>query len=128
MVDYKTEIKYLKISPRKLREIVGVVKKQQLTKILGSLQFMNKKGANILLKVLKSAVANIESNTEKAADKFKIKSIEVNGGPKLKRWRPASRGMAHPYRKYRSHIKLILTDELETKNAKPKMKNTDLKT
>jgi large subunit ribosomal protein L22 len=138
-MDYRTEIKYIKTSPRKLREVADVVREQPLSKILVNLEFIEKRAAGVLKKAIKSAVSNAQNNHSVALDNLKLKVLEVNEGPRLKRWRPVSRGMAHPYQKKTSHIKIILTDNLsdrvipnkakfiERKSQKSKVKTTTQK-
>ena len=110
-MEYKTEIKYVRMSPRKMREVADMIRRLSLTDALVSLKHTNKKAAGILQKALKSAIKDAENNHKSSIGTLYLKSIEVNGGPTFKRWRPVSRGMAHPYLKRTSHIKIILTDE-----------------
>lgn len=114
-MEYKTEIKYLRISSRKLREVVNMIKNKSISDVLTQLEFINKKGAVLLLSAFKSAIADAQNNKNAKADKLILKNLQIDKGPDLKRWRPASRGMAHPYKKRTSHIKLVLTDELNPK-------------
>jgi len=112
-MDYKSEAKYLKISPQKLREVVEAVRDQSVEEMMTSLKFINKKGARLLQKALNSIKANIENNHAKSLEVLEIKKFEVNEGPSLKRWRAAAMGRAHQYKRRTSHIKIILTDKKE---------------
>lgn len=120
-MEYKSEAKYLRVSPRKLREVADVVRDQPLEKMLISLETIQKRAAQHLLKALKSAVANVE-NKEKQPENLKLKLLEINKGPVFKRWRPVSRGAAHPYTRKTSHIRIILTDDQNSKSQAPNSK------
>ena len=61
-MDIKAEAKYLRISPRKLRLVAETVKKMPLEMATANLTLMNKKGASLLLKLLKSAISNAKNN------------------------------------------------------------------
>lgn len=100
--------KYLRISPRKLVVAASLAKKQKATTVLAQLRFVNKKGAKFVAEVLKSAIANAKNNFGLTEENLMIKKIEVGKGPMLKRWRPVSRGRAHPILKRMSHLKIVL--------------------
>ena len=122
-MEYKAEIKYLRISPRKLREVVNMVKKRPLAKMLIDLKFVEKKAARLLLKALESAVANAVNNFTVPQERLELKEMVVNEGPSFKRWRAASRGRAHPYRRPTSHIRIVLVQREQTQE-KPQQKST----
>lgn len=121
-VEYKSEAKYLRIGPRKLREVADVVKKQSLPEMLVNLQHIDKKGSNLLLKALKSAIANVENNSSLTLDKLRLKKIAINEGPSFKRWRPVSRGRAHPFKRRTAHIEIVLMDDLNDQDKTKRLK------
>lgn len=92
------------------------------------LKFVNRGAAGDLAKAIKTALANA-GKTEGLA----FKKIEVNEGMKMKRYRvgTAGRGRGRPYKKRLSHIKIVLTDEVELKaesaNRKVTAKNLKVK-
>ncbi|MEC8209897.1 MAG: uL22 family ribosomal protein, partial [Verrucomicrobiota bacterium] len=69
------------------------------------------KSARLVSKTLQSAIANAENNNNLSSDALKVESATVEQGPTFKRFRPAARGSAHPYKKATSHIRIILSDE-----------------
>ena len=71
---------------------------------------MPKKGAELVRKVIESAVANAENNNNVSADALTVKSAIVDQGPVLKRFKAGARGTAMPRRKKMSHITIVLTD------------------
>lgn len=71
------------------------------------------KRGNILVKVIKSALANAKNNNKLDANNMVIKSIEVLKGPFAKRWQPVSKGMAHSIKKRTAHLKIVLTEKAD---------------
>ncbi len=110
-MEFKSEQKYARISPTKVRPLIGLVKSMDIEKSLEVLPLVPKRGAMFLAKVIKSAVANASQKGFTVSD-LKFKEIVANEGPRLKRGRPISRGMWHPYVRKTSHIRVVL----QTKN------------
>ncbi len=115
----KAETKYLRISPRKLRQVVDLVKRRPLSQAQAILHSLNKKGAKLLNKTIASAVANAR---QKGYDetKLRIASLRVNDGPVLSRYRAASFGRATMIRRRMSHV-LVELDSSETLEKKSKV-------
>jgi len=108
--------KFIRLSPKKIRPVVSLVKKMKLQEVIQKLPFVNKKGAQYLLKVIKSARANAK-NRGISEDLLFIKEIQVSEGPRLKRGIPVSKGQWHPIIKRMSHIKVILgVNEIKKEN------------
>src|SRR6201999_4604572 len=82
---------------------------------LDILAFTPKKAAGLIAKTLKSAIANAENNNQLRAEKLVVQEATVGEGPTFKRFQPKARGSAGPIRKRTSHIRIILTDEIEIK-------------
>lgn len=115
-MEFKSEQKHLIISPRKVRPIIDVIKKMTPVKALDALPFIKKRGSELVIKVIKSAIANA---SQKGVDSKNLvfKEIQIGEGPRLKRGQPVSRGRWHPIKKRMSHIKIILeTIKNVTKN------------
>ena len=89
--------KYLIIGPRKVREIVPLVKKLRPVDAIAKLEFIRKRGSDLLAKVIKTAVSQAKSQGISDTD-LVFKEIQVGEGPRLKRGRPVSRGRWHPYK------------------------------
>ena len=115
-MEFKSEQKYLIISPRKVRPVVDVIKKMTPAKALESLPFIKKRASEYLIKVIKSALANA-SQKGTDANNLVFKEIQIGEGPRLKRGQPVSRGRWHPIKKRMSHIKVILMTKKETVKA-----------
>jgi large subunit ribosomal protein L22 len=98
-----------RISPKKAREITRVIQGKNAAEAVEMLRFIPRKSARLVSKTLKSAIANAENNQNLVAESLVVKSAIINEGPVMKRFRPASRGSAHPYKKRMSHIQIILS-------------------
>ena len=110
-MEVKSHSKYMRISPKKAREVARVLPGKKATEGLSLLKYIPRKAARLLDKTLKSAMANAENNSNLNADDLLIKEAVINEGPALKRFRPCARGSSHPYKKRMSHIRIVLTDE-----------------
>ncbi len=112
--------RYAKISAFKAREVTKEIQGLPATDALSLLQFTPKKAAVLIIKTLKSAIANAENNNNLRTESLVIQEAVVGEGPTLKRFRPKARGSAGAIRKRSSHIKITLTDEIEIKRREPK--------
>lgn len=108
----------LRISPRKMRLVTNLVKDMRVNDAVTQLQFVNKKGALMLQKLLQSAVANAEHNFSLNRDNMFIKTITCDMGPVLQRSFPRARGSAFVIRRKMSHVNVVL----EERDVKPKKK------
>ena len=88
--------KNIRISPKKLRVIAEVVRGQDAEEALKFLKCAPKKWANLLYKILHSAVANAENNDNQKISTLYISTLSVNKWIVYKRWNPVSRGRMHP--------------------------------
>ncbi|OGF23787.1 50S ribosomal protein L22 [Candidatus Falkowbacteria bacterium RIFCSPLOWO2_12_FULL_45_13] len=109
-MEVKAKIKFIRMSPTKMRLVANLIKKLPAAKALDQLQFINKLAARPVAKLIKSAMANAEHNFELAKDNLFIKEITVGDGPTLKRWLPRAHGRATPIRKRTSHVNLVLAE------------------
>lgn len=125
-MEVKAILRYLKISPTKVRIVANVVKGFNVDDALDQLRYINKKAAIPLAKLIKSAIANAEHNFSLDRSKLYIKNIIVNEGPMLKRWMPRAFGRATLKRKRTSHIEIILQEEKSDKSTAKKIKSSNL--
>lgn len=103
---YQAILKNVRISPRKLRLVADMVRGKQVQNALDELTLTNKKGARILHKVLKSAIANATDVATVDVDRLSVSEIMVDMGPCLKRFLPRAQGRATPIKKRMSHVTL----------------------
>jgi len=115
--------RFAKISAFKAREVTRAIQGLPATDALDLLRFTPKKAAGLILKTLKSAIANAENNNSLNLNDLVVKEAVVGEGPTLKRSQPKARGSAGPIRKRTSHIRIILTDEIEIVRREDKPKN-----
>ena len=101
-------LKYALLSDRKLNLIADLVRGKRVTAALDMLEFMPKKGARVLHKLIKSAAANAVNNNKLPLDQLFIERIGVGRGPKIKRVRFVSRSRISHYEKYRAYVKVVL--------------------
>lgn len=118
--------KYLKISPRKLRLAVNLVRGMKAEKAKESLTFQNNKGSRLVKSLVISGLA-VAKASEIESDALIISRIVCTDGPRLKRGKPASKGSYMPIKKRQSHLEMTLSDE-KVKDKKLKTeKNKDTK-
>lgn len=107
-MQYTNTQKNVTNTPRKLRLVADMVRRMMPEQAMETLQFTNKSAARPLYKAIKTAVANAG-----AKEGLRFAKIEINDGPKLRRFRAGSRGRANPLIRRSSQIKIVLTDEAE---------------
>ncbi|HBQ50997.1 TPA: 50S ribosomal protein L22 [Candidatus Daviesbacteria bacterium] len=116
--------KYIHTAPRKLRLVADMIRKLSPEKALETLRFTNKSAAGDLIKAIKTVVANAKT---KGMENINFKSVEVNEGSRMKRFRAGAKGRARPYKRRMSHIKIVLTDDLSDKVQVTRNKKEDKK-
>jgi large subunit ribosomal protein L22 len=100
-----------RISAFKCRDVTREIQGLPVSQAVDLLKFTPKKAARLVLKTLKSAIANAEHNNDARVDQLVVKEAVVGEGPTLKRFRPKARGSAGPILKRTSHIRIILEDD-----------------
>jgi large subunit ribosomal protein L22 len=105
----KSEARYVRVSAQKARLVVDMIRGQQAGDAINILSGTNKRIAEDVQKVLRSAIANAESKSDQVdVDRLYIAEAYVNEGPRQKRIRPAPMGRAYRYQRRTSHIVLKL--------------------
>jgi large subunit ribosomal protein L22 len=107
-MESKAVAKHIRISPRKVRIVAENIKGRPVEQAINLLKFTRKKAGGILLKVVKSAVANAARKPGVDVDTLIVKRIAIDEGPTLKRWRPRAQGRAYRINKRTSHITVVL--------------------
>ena len=119
-MEITAKLSNLRTSPRKVRQVVDLVRGKDVPKAQAMLTFTVNKSARNVLKLLNSAVASAKHNHQLDENNLFISKITVDEGPKLKRWHPMSRGRAYPIIKRSSHIVLILSERIVAKKEEAK--------
>ena len=106
----KATVKYERISSRKVKIVADLIRGKDVDEAMAILKFTNKAGSEVLIKLLKSAIANAENNNQMVHNKLYVAEIYSNQGPTLKRIRPAAKGSASRIRKRTSHTTIVLKE------------------
>lgn len=109
-MEYQASAKYVRTSTRKVRLLADSIRTMKPLRALTYLDAMGKSAARPMANVIRSALANAKEK-QGESEALTIGSIEVMGGPVMKRWHAVSRGSAHAYKKRMTHIRVVLTDE-----------------
>ena len=108
-MDYRASIRYCRISPTKVRNLANLVRGRSARVGLETLRYLPHRGARLLEKALRSAIANAEDRDVRNADSLIVVSAGVDTGPTLKRIQPHARGMGFMIKKRMSHITVSLS-------------------
>jgi large subunit ribosomal protein L22 len=109
-VEAKAVARFVRIAPRKVRIVTDLIRGKDVDEALAILRFTPKRGARLLEKVLRSAIANAQNNYDMDPGALYVKRVYVDEGPTLKRYRPRRMGMAYPILKRTSHISVVLAE------------------
>ncbi len=111
VMEIKAVSKYVRISPQKVRMLIGGVKGKPVEAGLETLKFMPQKAAAIVEKVIRSAVANADQYPDLDLDSLVIRNIIADQGPTLKRFKARARGRGTRILKRTAHITVILAED-----------------
>jgi len=125
-MEVKAKTKNIRMSARKVRLVVNVVRGLPVARSLDLLKFTQKNAVKPVTKLLKSAVANAQHNFELDKDNLYVKTITVDDGKTLRRWLPRAHGRATTIRKKSCHINLILEEIKPSGNVKAKQQVIDV--
>jgi large subunit ribosomal protein L22 len=103
--------KNIRMSAQKMREVVRQIQGLPAVQAQAILQVVPRKGARVVAKTLKSAIANAENNNKANIETLIIKEAVAQTATTLKRFTPKARGSAGPILKRNCHVKIVLTDE-----------------
>lgn len=117
--------KYIRISPKKAREVADVIRGKNARVALEMVKAMPQASADVFKKVIASAMANAENNFNLDKDALTVSTVMVDGGPTLKRWQPRAKGAAFSIKKRTSHITLIVSGDVKTKIKKSEKTETE---
>jgi large subunit ribosomal protein L22 len=106
----RASLNYARISARKVKIVADLIRGKKVSEALAIVKFAPKASAEIIEKLLKSAIANAENNHFMKSEDLYVAEIFANQGPTLKRIRPAAKGSAVRIRKRTSHITIVLRE------------------
>ena len=112
-MEAKAIVRYVRISPRKARQVVDLIRGKKVSEALAVLRYTPKRASEVVTKVVKSAAANAENNMQMDRDELYVTSCYVDQGPSFKRYRPRAQGRADIRLKRTSHITVMVGDKKE---------------
>jgi large subunit ribosomal protein L22 len=110
-MEVKAGLKFVRVSPRKAQLVADLVRGKGSEEAVNILTFTKKSAAKIIIKLLKSAIANATQKKNIDVDRLFIKKITVDQGPTMKRFQPRALGRATTIRKRTSHINIVLDEK-----------------
>lgn len=102
--------RYIRLSPRKVREVVDLIRGKDLKEALAILRYTPRRASAPVAKVVQSAAANAEHNYEMNKDSLYVAECYVDQGPIIKRFQPRAMGRANTMRRRTSHITVVLKE------------------
>ena len=109
-MEVSARLRFARMAPRKARLVADLVRGKKSEEALNILTFTKKAAAKIIIKLLKSAIANATQKKTVDIDRLYIKKITVDQGPTMKRFQPRALGRATMIRKRSSHITIVLDE------------------
>ena len=106
-------LRHVRLSAQKARLVIDLVRGKQVEPALSILQFSTKKGAKLVSKLLRSAIANARERGGVDVDKLWVSAGWANEGPHMKRYLPRARGSADMLRKKMSHITISVGERVK---------------
>ena len=120
-MEARAELKYLRITPRKVRVVADLIRGKKVGAALAQLAYVEKRAALPVAKLLRSAVANADqaSKGQVDVDQLFVMDLQVGGGPSLRRFMPRAMGRAFKVLKKTSHISIVVGDGVPGRKKKP---------
>ncbi len=109
-MEVKATAKGIRVSPRKARLAIDTIRGKKADEALAILKYTPSPVAGKIAKVVKSAIANAESNYQMVPSELKITRAYVDQGIKMRRIRFAGRSRIHPYYRHTSHITIVVEE------------------
>lgn len=109
-MEVKAKLRYARIGAQKARLSADLIRGMDVNDAIRTLTFRKEKSAEMMKKLVESAVANAEQKKVIDLDNLYVKHVSVDKGPDMKRFRPRAQGRAFQVRKRLSHINLILDE------------------
>lgn len=124
-MEVKASLKHLRMSARKIRLVIDVIRKMPVETAIDQLKFNNKQASLPVIKLIRSAIANAVNTYSLDKDNLFIKTIKADEGVTLKRWMPKAHGRATAIRKRGCHVDLVLGEIKESAKKEKKVIKTE---
>lgn len=105
----RAQARYIRMSPSKAREVLDLIRGRSVAEATDILRLVERGAAEVIAKVLDSAVANAVANDDQEPERLYVSACYADEGPTLKRFRPRARGRATTIRKRTCHITIIVS-------------------
>ncbi|OGF52173.1 MAG: 50S ribosomal protein L22 [Candidatus Firestonebacteria bacterium GWA2_43_8] len=112
-MEARAEFRYLRIPDRKIRVVMELVKGKKIDVAMNALKFTNKRGCDIVSKLLKSAIANITAKQGVDIEKLFVKTAYANQGPSFKKLHARAMGRGGVIKRKFCHASIIVSDEFK---------------
>jgi len=106
----RAKVSFARVSPTKANFVLKAIRGKKVGQALGILAYNSRYGAEVIGKLLRSAVANAENNNGMDEGRLYIEEAYANQGPIMKRIRPRAQGRAFRIEKKTSHITIVLNE------------------
>ncbi len=110
-MEVRATLRHIRLSPQKARLVADLIRGKKSEEALNILSFTKKAAARVMIKLLKSALANATQKKSMDVDRLYVKKISVDQGATWKRFTPRAMGRATPIRKRTSHITIVLDEK-----------------
>jgi large subunit ribosomal protein L22 len=112
-MEAKAQARYVRVTPRKARRVVDLIRGKQAQEALAVLEFAPQAASEPVRKVVASAIANARTKADRASEAFDerdlvVQAAYVDEGPTMKRFRPRAQGRAYRINKRTSHITVVV--------------------
>lgn len=121
-MEVKSTSKYVRLSPKKARDVAREIQGLPVSSALDILNFTPKKAAHLIGKTLKTAIADAENNFALDTGTLVVKEAVIGAAPTLRRYKPRAKGSAGPIIRRNSHISITLVGSEPEKKKKPARK------
>ncbi len=110
-MNVKAVVRFSRIAPRKARQVIDMIRGKRVGDAQTILKFTPRFAAEVIGKVLNSAVANAENNHNMNRDRLYVSEAYVDQGPTMKRFMPRAQGRASAIHKRTSHITIVVAEK-----------------
>lgn len=109
-MEARAHLRFARMSPRKMRGVANLIRGRRIDEAMATLQYIDKKAAGFIRKLLISAIANAEHKGHADVDSLVVQHCSVDAGPVIKRWMPRAMGRANRIQRRTSHVAVVVAD------------------
>lgn len=109
-MEAQAEVRHIRMSPRKMRIVANLIRGRRVDEAMALLKSTPKRAAQIIKKLLISAVANAEHKGQADIDSLVVRGCSIDNGPIMKRWMPRAMGRANRIQRRTSHVTVVVAE------------------